>query len=584
MNYPLLLLKIEKVKLLLKRESAWYSTTDSTEREIKEGEALTKLIASNRLAYENATGFQERAYFSEVDDSPQPYFVYLPKAYYDSPTKPYPLMVFLHGYDTSTTKVNAWTLSSNVLDLCDRKGYVVAIPYGRRNTDFVSIGEVDVMTVIGEMKKHFRLDPDRIYLMGVSMGGYGAYAVSEHYPDVFAAVSVVAGRTDHYFWQKLDRQKVAPFKQWLIDGDNPISLVDNLRNLPLYLTQGEHDSLVDITHSRRMVETLKKLSFTFKFDEIKDENHWIYFDNACYEASLDWFDKYRRDLFPRLITYTTYSPKYGRAYWVEIKELKEWGKPADIRAEVKTNNVIEVKTKNVAALSVEFPKSLLDPARPVVLQWNNEKVFGGSWQSQAGWESPLNSPPGPQKVNGRYGPIKEAFNEPFLLVYGTQGGDRTKVTLSAKAQKMEEEWRRFADGSPTVKTDAQVTETDLVQRNLILFGDASQNLVVARLQKQLPIEFKEGEYHVNGQTYRGEDLGFMMLFPNPLNPKRYVVVQTGVYWGDSLPINHKFDLLPDFLVYNNRTDTSDYTNKYVCAGFFNNNWQVDKNLIWTNGQ
>ena len=583
-NYPLLMLKIEKARFLLDKQSSyWKSYTKDAEFEIREGEVLLRLLKENRLAYDNATGWHERAYISEADGSAQPFWVYLPRSY----TQPeyrdrrYPVMVFLHGYDTSLTKADPWTLSQSILELADQRGYIVAVPYGRRNTDFVSIGEVDVLAVIAELQRLFRVDADRVCLIGVSMGGYGAYTVGLHYPDLFAAIMVVSGRTDHYFWQKLERPKVAGFKQWLIDADNPLTLVENARNLPILIVQGGDDSLVDIRHSRRMAATLKDLGLTYQFDELKNEDHWIYFGTDCYERAFNWFDKHRRDLSPKVITHHTFSPKYGRAYWAEITAFERWGNPAEVRAEVTDGNTIELMTDNVKDVVIHFPTPRLDEKKPVTLRWNGKVVYEGKIGNPGQWSSAeATVPTGVHKAGHRWGPIKEVFNGPHILVFGTKGTDRSNTRLQNNAVRMAEEWSRFADGVPTIKPDSEVTEEDIERFNLVLFGDENQNEIVARLREQLPFTVKEGEYAIAGNTYRGDDIGFMMVYPNPLNSGRSVLIQSGLFWGDALPINHKFDLLPDYIVYNDKVDYSDKTNEYLVAGFFDTNWKLDETLIW----
>ena len=54
-----------------------------------------------------------------------------------------------------------------------------------------------------------------------------------------------------------------------------------------------------------------------------------------------------------------------------------------------------------------------------------------------------------------------------------------------------------------------------------------------------------------------------------------VVVQSGEFWGGALPLNHKFDLQPDYLVFTSGIDRSDSTNQVITAGFFNNIWEVE---------
>ena len=92
--------------------------------------------------------FQERAYFARNDGSPQPYYVVLPTGY--TPTKKYPLVVFLHGYSTDISKINPWILPPEPLRDAQKRGYIVAMPYGRRNSDFVQWGQDDVLRVRAE--------------------------------------------------------------------------------------------------------------------------------------------------------------------------------------------------------------------------------------------------------------------------------------------------------------------------------------------------------------------------------------------------------------------------------------------------
>jgi len=61
---------------------------------------------------------------------------------------------------------------------------------------------------------------------------------------------------------------------------------------------------------------------------------------------------------------------------------------------------------------------------------------------------------------------------------------------------------------------------------------------------------------------------------------RLAVFCTGRFWGDALPINHKFDLLPDFIVYSSEVDASDKTNRFLCAGFFDKDWRFDPDAVW----
>ena len=64
-------------------------------------------------------------------------------------------------------------------------------PHGRGNTSYLGLGDQDVMRVIKLAKERFNIDPDRIYIKGDSMGGWGTWAVGTRHPDVFAAIAPI---------------------------------------------------------------------------------------------------------------------------------------------------------------------------------------------------------------------------------------------------------------------------------------------------------------------------------------------------------------------------------------------------------
>ena len=76
----------------------------------------------------------------------------------------------------------------------------------------------------------------------------------------------------------------------------------------------------------------------------------------------------------------------------------------------------------------------------------------------------------------------------------------------------------------------------------------------------------------------------MYLYPSPFrgqNPEPVVVICAGLWYGREVGFNHKFDLLPDFMLYDDRVDQDGTsTNRFLCAGFFNAEWKLDEKLMW----
>ncbi len=134
----------------------------------------------------------------------QDYAMRVPAAY-DART-PLPLIVYLHGF--GGTPEEPFRLPLGLVDEAEKRGYLLRGAAGRGDTFYrPGLGELDVLEALADIRKHYGVDADRIYLMGHSMGGYGTNNIAARHPDLFAAV--------------------AP-----IEGTDALSLSANLRNLP----------------------------------------------------------------------------------------------------------------------------------------------------------------------------------------------------------------------------------------------------------------------------------------------------------------------------------------------------------------
>jgi hypothetical protein len=119
------------------------------------------------------------------------------------------------------------------------------------------------------------------------------------------------------------------------------------------------------------------------------------------------------------------------------------------------------------------------------------------------------------------------------------------------------------------------------QSNLVLFGTPKTNSILNSLADKLPIKIGDHRYEVAGKVYEGPDLGLVMCYPNPVSPKHYLLIYSGERWGEKLSINHKHDMLPDFDIFTTKSFGKDDTNDAICAGYFDQNWQLQPELTWT---
>ncbi|MFO7898801.1 MAG: alpha/beta hydrolase-fold protein, partial [Planctomycetota bacterium] len=195
-------------------------------------------------------GLSEHAYLSMIDDSPQPYYVYVPKGH-DGQTR-LPLIVYLHGYSPDLNKLNWGMIPRDLLHYCDDRGYYLVAPFGRSNTDFQGIGEADVLHVLMLANKRLPVRADRVFLFGYSMGGMGVFTIGAHYPDLWAGIVSVSGRADYYLWREYERDRVEPYKRHLIDREFGAEMLGNFKNIPILICHGGDDSLVKVEQPRRL--------------------------------------------------------------------------------------------------------------------------------------------------------------------------------------------------------------------------------------------------------------------------------------------------------------------------------------------
>src|SRR5207245_1585629 len=148
---------------------------------------------------------QKRTYDFKDAGKEMEYTLYVPTTY--DKEKKSPLIVALHGLGSNPNQIIRYR---GLTDLAEKHGYIVCCPmgynirgwYGQPIPKFTfkkedpdnlaELSEKDVMNVLGVVRKEYSVDPDRVYLMGHSMGGGGTFHLGFKHPDVWAALAPVA--------------------------------------------------------------------------------------------------------------------------------------------------------------------------------------------------------------------------------------------------------------------------------------------------------------------------------------------------------------------------------------------------------
>ncbi|MCX7805180.1 MAG: prolyl oligopeptidase family serine peptidase [Planctomycetota bacterium] len=597
LDLPLARLKAEKARLWAERmmEAGEFPGSEAGEQweaAIEEAEAALTQARVGRQPLAGRKGFIERAYTSSIDGSAQPYLVYVPESCDPAKARDgtgYPLVVYLHGYVPSYDK-HKWVDRMPEFEAAiGAAGAIMAVPFGRGNTDFVSIGEEDVLDVIAEMKRLYPVDPSRVYLYGYSMGGTGAYTLAGHYPGRFAASVVIAGRTDYYRWRNLRREDVHPFKRWLIEQDNPLDLAENIASTPALVYQATGDSIIPPEQPKLLADRLAAIGAGAAMElRTFEGDHWTGFDILGTREPLDWL--MRRRLAPmRKQTAKAHSPKYARGPLAGVETVENWLSDATVTAEWTGGTLTVSSVRNVAAFSL-FDQDGLSAVRawmsgsvrmPGIAAGTFEAAAPDAASGRLLFCRKETARPALAKTARLAGPIREVFCRPFAVIRGTGGDDAARVRVDAAVRAFARDWRAFAKGTPRIFDDSGVLADPrpVESMNWVLFGTPATNQVLARLAPKLPIRFDETEADVNGRRVSLAGRGLAFCYPDPDRPGTMVAVFCGHPYGGHMSFNHKWDFLPDFIVFTPERDTDD-TNRPVVAGYFDPAWRFSESMIW----
>jgi hypothetical protein len=202
-----------------------------------------------------------------------------------------------------------------------------------------------------------------------------------------------------------------------------------------------------------------------------------------------------------------------------------------------------------------------------------------SWQVslvKQGGQWAVGSATGLRKVHGLQGPIDDAFMDSFLFVMGS---GKALGRIEEEQRRAVTEWRKQFRGEARVKKDTEVTEADLAAHNIVVWGTPASNSMLAKMGDRLPVKWVGEQVTVGKASYPAGTHYPAFIYPNPLNPKRYVVVNSGFTFREFDYLNNarQISKLPDWAVIDTATPADGkYPGKVVAAGFFDEEWGLKR--------
>jgi hypothetical protein len=288
----------------------------------------------------------------------------------------------------------------------------------------------------------------------------------------------------------------------------------------------------------------------------------------------EWGDK--GQVSPDHLRFVTWTTRYNRDYWLSVEGL---GKTYD-RAEVdatRNGENYSIATKNVTRLALRETEL----AKNVKIDGQQLAVKGAPGitleKTAGGWKIARETGPALHKTHALQGPIDDAFLDPFLLVRptGTAWNDAVNQQALRSLARFEKLWARYFRGHPFIKDDKEVTPGDLAKYHVVLFGDPGSNSLTARVVGKLPLKWTRQTLTMAGRSFPSKENFPALIYPNPLNQGKYVVLNTGLtitdreyngdygmpQWGDYAVVTVK--------------DGSDVPDLKI-AGLFDEAWDIPR--------
>ncbi len=302
-----------------------------------------------------------------VRDRPYQLSLSIPQSY--EPTRDYALVVCLHGAGfTGEAYLDRWKSRLG-------ENYILACPTYPAGAWFTRRAEDLVLATVQLVRERYRIDPNRIFLSGMSNGGIGTWLIGMHHAPLFAGLAPMASGIDDVLF---------PF-------------LENLRTTPVYIIHGSQDQVMPVELSRKLAGGLKNLGYPYIYRE-HDRTHAMagghFFPREELPDLVKWFDNQRRMPVPKTVTVVRDASHLLTFGWVRIDATDQIASFSEdlidkrdesirhriyarLTAQVIGPNRIDVRTDRVRQYTLYLNEDLVDLSKPVVITTDGQPSFEG---------------------------------------------------------------------------------------------------------------------------------------------------------------------------------------------------------------
>jgi len=213
--------------------------------------------------------------------------------------------------------------------------------------------------MFADLATRYHLDPDRVYVTGLSQTGFWAWELGCTRADRYAGIAPMSAVT----WEVRGREA-------------------NLLALPVYVLHGSQDPVCPVGQPRETCSELARIGVPVVYREVPGGKHEPAVWNNLPDG-LRWMQRLPRDRYPRRISKSLQTTQDGWCYWVRIDELAKEGTgraneppTAGLDAEIEGQEV-RLFSEGVERVTLCLASEMLDLGKPVKVTWNGKEVFQG---------------------------------------------------------------------------------------------------------------------------------------------------------------------------------------------------------------
>ena len=542
-----------------------------------------------------STGLVVRAYTSKIDGSLQPYGLVIPASYQPAGPQKHRLDAWFHGRGENLTELNfLYDRMRNPGEFTPPDAIVLHL-YGRYCNANKLAGEVDLFEALDHVRQSYRIDENRLVMRGFSMGGAACWQFAVHYASQWAAAAPGAGFSETPdFLKVFQSETLQPSwfekKLWHVYDCTDYAL--NLFNCPTVAYSGEIDKQKQAADVMAVAMKKQGLELVHLIGpETAHKYHPI--TKLQLNERIDQIVQQGRNPVPRSVKLQTYTLRYNEMFWLTLDAMEEHWEESRVDADIQSDARIVVRTRNARALSFQFKpgQAPFDATQPVPVELDGQKLTAPKPLSDRSWTAHFRkdgkkwtsviaaTPPGLEKRHGLQGPIDDAFLDSFIMVAPSGPALNAKVGgwVDAEMNHAMVHWRKQFRGEARKVADNEVTDDMIARSNLILWGDPSSNRLIKELALQLPIQWTAEGVRVAGKTLGSADHALVLVYPNPKNPNRYIVLNSGFTFREYDYLNNARQVpkLPDYAIIDLKTPpNARFPGAIADAGFFGERWEL----------